>query len=241
MTLEDKTERVWIVVGLLVAIFLIINIGSNLLNFGKDVLIPITGGGGEPDEVFPASPPLLSAPTLSNEHTATRTPTVETPEASESVPPSATHSPQEEEIISTDAASPTDQHIITSTAAAIVPIHGVMTPFGPNGQFIIHKVAPGESFTKIAAEYQTTIDVLHQLNYMIEGKSLWVDQLIVVLPGQTGIGDLPRFNVVVIEEETTLEVLAEESGASAYAIRYYNTLWESNIIPANLILIIPVD
>ncbi len=218
MKQSSFADKIWGGVGILVAIFLLFYM---IGEFIQRPLIPVTGGYGEisPEVVMrsPSVTPGLATPASVNRSTDTPTLTV-TPS------PSSTQRPTR-----------------TPTPPGPTPGPGLMTPFGPEGQFLLHEARPGESYTAIAKLYQTTVEVLEALNYRMPGMSLWVGQIIVVLPGQTENAGLPAFQVVHIEERITLEALAEEYGVSVDDLRYYNALGEEDWVPAGRLLIILVE
>ncbi len=115
------------------------------------------------------------------------------------------------------------------------------TPFGPNMIYVLHEVMPGESFLMLANVYQTTTEVIQAINSRYEGVGLWVGETIVVMPGQTDLVGLPKFQIIKLDQPRTLDQLAEEYGVSASDLQIYNSLGASSVnIPAGRWIIIPV-
>ena len=116
------------------------------------------------------------------------------------------------------------------------------TPFGPNRIYVLHEVMPGESFLLLANNYQTTTEVIQAINSRFEGAGLWIGEIIVVMPGQTDLVGLPKFQVIQLDQPRTLDQLAEEYGVLASDLQIYNSLGASLVnIPAGRWIIIPVD
>ncbi len=114
------------------------------------------------------------------------------------------------------------------------------TPFGPDERFVPHNVKQAESYSKIAETYQTSFEVIQETNDLIEGASLWVDTILVIMPGQTESSGVPKFRFVLLENPTSISDLTEEHGVSADEVIYYNSLGPIEIIPTDRWLIIPI-
>lgn len=130
----------------------------------------------------------------------------------------------------------------TSTPTEVLPTPGPVmeTPFGPDERFVLHTVKQAESYSKIAETYQTSIEVIQNTNDLIEGASLWVDTILVIMPGQTDFSGVPKFQIVLLENPTSISDLAEEHEVLADEVIYYNSLGSIEIIPSGRWLIIPI-
>ncbi len=130
----------------------------------------------------------------------------------------------------------------TSTPTEVLPTPGPVmeTPFGPDERFVLHTVKQAESYSKIAETYQTSIEVIQNTNDLIEGASLWVDTILVIMPGQTDFSGVPKFQIVLLENPTSISDLAVEHEVSADEVIYYNSLGSIEIIPSGRWLIIPI-
>jgi hypothetical protein len=114
------------------------------------------------------------------------------------------------------------------------------TPFGPEGGYLIHVVKPDESLALIANQYQTTKEVLVACNVMVAGRSLQPGDRLVVMPGRTDVSGLPRFQVVLLDQQTLIADLASQYKVSEEDIRYYNALGPGDSVPAGRWLILVV-
>jgi LysM repeat protein len=131
----------------------------------------------------------------------------------------------------------------TSTLTEVLPTPGPVmeTPFGPDERFVLHTVKQAESYSKIAETYQTSFEVIQETNDLIEGASLWVDTILVIMPGQTDSSGVPKFRIILLENPTSISDLTEEYGVSANELIYYNSLGSAEIIPTGRWLIIPIE
>ena len=128
----------------------------------------------------------------------------------------------------------------TSTPAPPTPGPGLETPFGLNNEFLIHQVATNESLNIIALRYKTSATVIISTNEVRRGASLQVDQILVILPNQTEVSNLPVFRPVYLEQEASVDALAQENGVSARDLRRYNALGDGDLILAGRWIIIPL-
>lgn len=128
----------------------------------------------------------------------------------------------------------------TSTPAPPTQGPGLKTPFGLNNEFLIHQVATNESLNIIALRYSTSATVITATNELRRGASLQVDQILVILPDQTEVSDLPVFRPLYLEQDASVDALAQEYGASAPDLRRYNALGDNDLIPAGRWIIIPL-
>lgn len=138
----------------------------------------------------------------------------------------------------TSTSQPTPSEPSATPQPTIGP--GLLTPFGPEGRYILHEVQSGESLTLLAARYQSTRDVLLESNVFIQGVSLLVGQMLVVLPGVTETQDLPKFEIIQLEVSMDINKLSENYGVTVNNLRWYNSLGLDDRIPAKRWLIIPI-
>jgi LysM repeat protein len=128
----------------------------------------------------------------------------------------------------------------TNTPAPPTPGPGLETLFGLNDEFLIHKVATNESLNIIALRYKTSSTVISAINDLREGVSLQVDQFLVILPNQTNVSDLPVFRPLYLEQDASVEAIAQEYRVSARDLIRYNALGDSDLIPAGRWIVIPL-
>ena len=136
--------------------------------------------------------------------------------------------------------TPTTSIKLSPTPLSPTPGPELGKPFGPDDRFILHLVKQGESLSIIAQTYQTTVEVLRLINNVVPGASVWADTVIVVIPGQEDLTNLPKFKVIQLEEPTDINQLVTEYKFSIDELRSLNQLGDSNIIPAGRWLIIPL-
>jgi hypothetical protein len=136
----------------------------------------------------------------------------------------------------------TNTPIPTSTPEILLPTPGpaMKTPFGPDQRFILHTVAESESYSKLAEMYKTSPEMIQSLNDLIEGANLWVNTVLVIMPGQIDPTGIPKFKILFIDSEESIDILAEIYNLSADELVYYNSLGEDGVIPAGRYIIIPI-
>ena len=140
----------------------------------------------------------------------------------------------------TPITSPTPTITLTPTPSSPTPGPMLDEPFGPDNQFILHKVKQGEALSIIAQTYQTTVEVLRMINNVVPGASIWADSVIVVIPGQQDIKNIPKFKVIQIEEPTDIDQISTEYQVSIDELKYFNQLGDASALPAGRWLLIPI-
>lgn len=115
----------------------------------------------------------------------------------------------------------------------------MMTPFGPGGQYILHEVQPGESLALLATTYETSIEVLESLNVFPQGSSLWVGQIVLVMPTQTDPSGLSAFQVIRLDVRTRVVDFSEEYNISIADLKLLNSLGLDEWLPAGRWMIVP--
>lgn len=104
------------------------------------------------------------------------------------------------------------------------PLLALNTPIGKDIQFIIHRVAEGETTSQYAERYNTSIEAINAVNYFLP-PSLWIDWLIIIPLDLTDVEGLPAFEAYMVEEEgITIEDLAQQLSASLEDMYQYNDL-----------------
>ncbi len=159
--------------------------------------------------------------------TMTNTPTVvietDTPTV---VIETATATP--EKIIVSETPTPSSEDIAatqTESALASRCAYPLESPFGSvNRNFLLHKVAPGESMTVLTERYETTPSAIDAVNYFLPSP-LWADLVIVIPLNLTNIDGLPSFKPVLLDEEDiSLEELAQNLSVSSAELIEFNQL-----------------
>lgn len=139
----------------------------------------------------------------------------------------------------TNTPVPTD----TTTPTSIFPTAGPVleTPFGPDNRFVIHAVKDGEFFGRIAENFDTSVDLIIAANDLIEGANLWVGTLLVIIPGELDANDIPKFQIVFVDSQTTINDLSEKYSISTDELIFYNSLGTLEEIPAGRWIIFPIS
>ncbi|MFH1634365.1 MAG: hypothetical protein ABIG63_10205 [Chloroflexota bacterium] len=129
----------------------------------------------------------------------------------------------------------------TPSATSSIPTPGLelMTPFGPNDEYVLHRVSPGESTPILVDRYLTSAEVIWAAN-VIEG-SIRLDQILVILPGRTDPTGIELFYVIFVEDATQVEDLALQAGIPLADLLYFNDLGAGEQIPAGSWLIYPAS
>ncbi|GAB4579618.1 MAG: hypothetical protein Fur0022_23560 [Anaerolineales bacterium] len=179
----------------------------------------------------PTSEALIAHPLPTQ--SVTPSPELTSPPSTPTFTPTSTSSPT--------PSLPTSTPTVTATPTFFPsPAPGFGTPFATDPPLVIHIVQDGQSFTSIAAQYGTTPEVLAAVNILLEGQSLWVGLHIVVPVGVLDPTGLPRFQVFLNAENTTVEALAALFNTDPELIRRYNALGPQPEVPAARWLIIPL-
>ena len=110
-------------------------------------------------------------------------------------------------------------------------------PFGPHDEYILHRLVSGESMPLLEKRYLTTAEVIQAAN-VIEG-SIWVGQVLVIMPGQTETIYTPKFSVLIVDETVSIEKLASDLGVLYADITYYNNLTQGEDLLAGRWIIYP--
>lgn len=131
----------------------------------------------------------------------------------------------------------------TPTPTSLFPTAGpaLETGFGPDNRYIIHSVQEGEFFGKIAQDYNTSVEVISATNDLIEGANLWVGTLLVILPGIKDPVDIPKFDIVFVEKQSTITEIAEAYSVPKDELIFYNSLGTIDDIPAGRWIIFPIE
>lgn len=213
---ETNSDAIWNIVGALVAVLLISFIVFTGFELFQRPQIPITGGGSQPS----------SAPELLGNN----------PSSGDNSPDSSDANPEVNLPVSSDPDVP---ELIDNPSPQIL-LPAVWIGYGPEGQFLLHRIKAGESYGTLSELYQTNFETLDALNHNTQGKLLWAGQYIVIIPGLTNpIEDMPKFFVLEIKEFSSLVELAQENQISVGHLLYYNNLAEGGDFIEPRLLMIP--
>ena len=120
------------------------------------------------------------------------------------------------------------------------PGPGLETPFGPENTFILHAVTDGESYPKLAAIYDTTVDILKTTNLIPEYIGLRSGIVIVVQPGVKVQNNLTSFTTMLVERPISIAEIAQEYRVNSEEIIYFNQINPEKTLPVGRYLIIPI-
>jgi len=94
------------------------------------------------------------------------------------------------------------------------PPHLLLTPFGVERVFLLHRVTAGEDLIAIADKYQTSVEAIRAANYNMT-LELWVDTVIIIPPNQADMTDItPMTPLEITGNEKSVQELAAEYGIS---------------------------
>ena len=111
-------------------------------------------------------------------------------------------------------------------------------PFGPDLAYILHRVNPGESMPIIENLYLTSAEVIQTAN-RIEG-SVREDQILVIIINQTDPTGIPRFGVLTVEGDISIDDLSLFLDKLSADLIHYNDLNPDEIIKSGTWIIYPI-
>jgi LysM repeat protein len=137
--------------------------------------------------------------------------------------------------------SPTPSPTFTSTFTPdFTPGPGLETPFGPDSAYILHVVAEGESYPKLADIYNTAVDVIKATNIIPVDIGLRTGMVIVVMPDVKEADNLTPFVTKLVDKSVSIEDIAREYQIDLEEIIFYNQVNPEKTLPVGRYLIIPV-
>lgn len=128
--------------------------------------------------------------------------------------------------------------IITALSPS-TPGPGLMTPFGPEGQFVYHEVQPGESLALIANAYDTTLAVLEVINVFLQDSSFGPGQIILVMPTKLSTSDLTTYQIIKMDVRTRVVDISDVYDVPIEELNLINSLGEDGWLPIGRLLIVP--
>jgi len=115
--------------------------------------------------------------------------------------------------------------------------HALTDPFGPENNYIIHRVQPGESLPILEELYLTSTAVIQRTN-RIEG-SIRVDQVLVIILNQIDPTGIQPLKAVLIEDELLVDDLAAQLDIQVHYLLGLNGLEPDALIPAGQWIVYP--
>ncbi len=110
-------------------------------------------------------------------------------------------------------------------------------PFGPNNEFVLHRVARGDNLYILEEHYQTSVDVIRAANDF-QG-SITEGQVLVILLGRIWPDGIEPFEVELVDDLYRVDDLANIYGVPLEDLLYYNDLEAGQLVSANTWLIYP--
>lgn len=174
---------------------------------------PILTGEFSPSEPDPDLLAVATTPVTITEETATSEPSPSDLPATKTQPPS----------------TPTQED----------PTLALDIPIGDEVQFIIHRVAEGETLQIFANQYDTTVEAITAINYDLI-VPLWTNWLVIIPLNNTDVDKLPVFEAHQVEQEhIPLADIAAQLSASVTEMQLYNNLDADHILHQGEWLLVP--
>lgn len=113
-------------------------------------------------------------------------------------------------------------------------------PFGPDHRFLIHTVLSGESINQISTQYNTSPEVIIKVNFPSGQTALYLDAVIVILPGQkTTEGIIPLRAVYVYQNIKVMDFITKNKVPEDFFRK--NNMVEGEWVYAGRWVVVPVE
>jgi hypothetical protein len=134
--------------------------------------------------------------------------------------------------------SPTATHT-PPTPTSEPQILALDTPIGREYQFIIHRVAEGETLQIFADQYKTSVEAITAVNYDLISP-LWISWLVIIPLDTLDVSNLPAFEAHLVQQQSiSLGELAPQLSASLDDLAFYNNINMDEIINEGEWLLVP--
>ena len=129
---------------------------------------------------------------------------------------------------------------VTLTPVVTADLTQALTaPFGPNNEYILHRVKSTENISTLETLYLTSREVIQETN-IIQG-SIRIDQVLVILPDVTDPTGLTTFRVTQLDTDISVEDIADQLGVPASDLVFYNDLNPGQILTSGQWIIYPAQ
>jgi hypothetical protein len=113
------------------------------------------------------------------------------------------------------------------------------SPLGRDNKYMIHTVLSGDSLSRIAEKYGSSIEAIIISNYVLKSP-IQAGMLIVIPIGVTDPAELPAFEPYqVTGQQTTTKEISASTGADKSLIEFHNNLEENQLLPNGAWILIP--
>lgn len=129
---------------------------------------------------------------------------------------------------------------LTVSPTPLISSHFLLgSPLGRDNKYVIHTVVSGDSLSRIAEKYGSSIEAITASNYVLK-LPIQAGMLIVIPIGVTSPAELPAFEPyqVTIQQATTEEISAI-TNADKNLIEFHNDLEENQLLPNGAWILIP--
>ncbi|MBW6465128.1 MAG: LysM peptidoglycan-binding domain-containing protein [Brevefilum sp.] len=113
------------------------------------------------------------------------------------------------------------------------------SPIGKEYQFIIHRVAEGETLQFFADQYNTSIEAITAVNYDLISP-LWIDWMVIIPLNSIDVTNLPAFEAYLAQQQSIpLRELAPQLSVSLEDLAFYNNISTDYVITEGEWLLVP--
>ncbi|HKZ44255.1 MAG TPA: LysM peptidoglycan-binding domain-containing protein [Anaerolineales bacterium] len=117
--------------------------------------------------------------------------------------------------------------------------HGLDEPIGVTHRFVIHRIQEGESLGNLAAQYDTSLQAIQDVNYFLPDP-VWIDWLVIIPVETTDVIGLPKFEAqIVVTGGVTIEEFAADQDLDPSTLKFYNGLPDAYLLSSGEWLLIP--
>jgi hypothetical protein len=121
---------------------------------------------------------------------------------------------------------------LTVSPTPLIASHFLLgSPLGRDNKYMIHTVLSGDSLSRIAEKYGSSIEAITASNYVLKSP-IQAGMLIVIPIGVNDPTELPAFEPYqVTAQQATTEEISASTGVEKNLIEFHNNLEENQIIP----------
>ena len=140
--------------------------------------------------------------------------------------------------LATNTVEPSETPVV-ETKMANPEMHGLDEPIGITNRFVIHRIQEGESLGNLAAQYQTTLQAIQDVNYFLPDP-VWIDWLVIIPVETTDVIGLPKFEAqIVVNGDVTIEDFALNQDLDPELLKFYNGMEDGYLLSSGEWLLIP--